>query len=194
MKYKNAVFALFAGLVAWAGSSNAAVVTASVDQDPIGISDTAVVELFLELGSGEVASVFDGVFDLNGLDTVATASLTAGGPTWDSSFGSIMGSRVTVSLTSDNLGGSRLVATLEVVGLAPGTFEVLFNDSTSASFDIDDPPFAEQVDITNADGELLGSVTVVPVPAALPLLGSALIGLVFGLKRGRWRGAVQRVV
>ncbi len=192
MNYNKVVFALFTGMVAWAGASNAAVVTASVDQDPIGINDTAVVELFLELGSGELASVFDGVFDLTGLDTVATASLTAGGSTWDSSFGSIMGSRVTVSLTSDNLGGDRLVATLEVVGLAPGTFEVLFNDETSASFDIDDPPFVEEVNITNADGDPLASVTVVPVPAALPLLGSALVGLAFGLKRGRQRGLIRR--
>lgn len=164
-------------MVTWGGAANAATLTAIPAMDELLIGQTTSLEIVLELDAGEVASVFEGRFNLGGLGSVANASLTAGGPTWSSSVGNISGTQAIVSLTSDNQGGNRLGATLGVTGLALGVFEVSLGSPTFASFDIDDPPFLQELDITNTTGEVLTSVNVVPLPSALVLLGSGLFGI-----------------
>ena len=151
---------LFLGLATWAGTSTAAQVTATVTNTPLLVNATTTVNIFLDLEAGEQASVFEGRFDLTGLGSVANASFTPGGPTWDSAFGSIQGDLATVSLTSGNTGGSRLVGSLDITGLAPGTFKVVLSSPTLAARDINVSPFLQDVPITTATGTVLVSVSV----------------------------------
>ena len=137
-------------MIPWVGTANAATITASAAMDEILIGQTTSLEIVLELDAGEEASVFEGRFDLGGFGTVADAGLNAGGPSWSSSFGNISGAQAIVSLTSDNQGGDRLVGTLGLTGLALGIFEFTLGSPTFASFDIDDPPILQDLDITNA--------------------------------------------
>ncbi|MEO0971750.1 MAG: hypothetical protein AAFX85_01550 [Pseudomonadota bacterium] len=162
--------------------SDAASITASVTESVIGVGESSTVNLFLSLAPGEEASVFEGRFGLSGLDTVATVALTPGGPTWTSVAGGINGGDAVVSLTSNNTGGDRLVAQLTVMGLSNGTLDILFADALAA-FDIPGPPFLDQLTLTNAMGDTLASVAVVPVPPALLLLLSGL-GLTAACRRG----------
>lgn len=182
--------ALLTGAAIWGGATNAAMLTGSVGNDTIGIGQSTMVDISLDLAAGEVASVFEGRFDLIGLGTVADASLAPGGSSWSSSFGNITGNQAIVSLTSDNIGSNRLVGSMEVTGLSYGTFEVRLGDPTFASFDTQTAPFLEPVNILMTDGDLLASVRVVPLPATLPLFGSALVGLAFGATRRRSRNQI----
>ena len=152
---------LFLGLTTWAGTSTAAQVTATVTNTPFLVNATTTVNIFLDLEAGEQASVFEGRFDLTGLGSVANVSLTPGGPTWDSSFGNIQGDLALVSLTStSSTGGSRLVGSLDITGLAPGTFKVVLSSPTLAARDINVSPFLQDVPITTATGTVLVSVSV----------------------------------
>ena len=182
---KSFIAAVLIGCIATGtGVANAATLDASVVKDTIQVGETTSVALALSLEAGEVASVFEGRFDLLGLGLVADANLVAGGPTWTSSFGNISGSsQAILSLTSDNQGGDRLVGSLQVTGVHPGIFEVALGDPTFAASDITTPPFLEDVNITNPIGEVLGSVQVVPIPAAVWLFGSGLLGLIGIAKR-----------
>jgi hypothetical protein len=158
---KHSLFiGLFLGLAAWAGTSTAAQVTATVTKNPILVNETTTVNIFLDLEAGEQASVFEGRFGLTGLGAVANASFTPGGPTWDSSIGSIQDTLATVSLTSSNTGGRRLVGSLDITALALGTFEVVLSSPTLASRDTDVPPFFEEVPIHTATGTVLVDVQV----------------------------------
>ncbi|MEO0971751.1 MAG: hypothetical protein AAFX85_01555 [Pseudomonadota bacterium] len=144
--------------------------------------DSAEVTVSLELDAAEVASVFEGRFDLLGLGGIANASLTPGGPTWNNVAGNINNGQAIVSLTSGNAAGTRLVATLQVTGVNPGTFDVLLASPTFAAFDIPSPPFTQDVPISNSPGELLARVVVaesVPIPPlAVVLLAGLLLGAV----------------
>jgi len=168
---KHSLFiGLFLGLVAWAGTSTAAQVTATVTNNPVLVNATTTVNIFLDLEAGEQASVFEGTFVLEGLGSVANASLTPGGSTWDSSFGSIQGNLATVSLTStSNTGGRRLVGSLDITALAAGAFKLVLSSPTLAARDTDVPPFFEDVPITTATGTVLVSVSVTK-SVALPWL------------------------
>ena len=169
----SAVFALLS-----ITTVNAASVSALITSDTLAINDTAQISLILHLGPGEEASVFEGIFNLNGLGTVASASLNSGGPSWPSAFGNIVGDQALLSLTSGNNAiSSRLLGAIDILALNPGTFDVIFNDATFAAFDIDVNPFIQDLALSNINGEVLASATVVPVPAALVLFLSGIGGL-----------------
>lgn len=163
---------------------NSASVSALISNDRLAVSDSAQVSLFLNLMPGEEASVFEGVFDFLGLNSVASVSLSSGGPSWSSSFGNIVGDQALLSLTSNNDGStSRLLGNIDVMALNPGTFDVVFNDATFAAFDIDVNPFIEDLALDNFNGQVLASATVVPLPAALVLFLSGLSGLALVSRR-----------
>ena len=177
MNWRGFIVGVIVAWMATCGAANAATITASAAKDVIEIGEATTVDIFLELDAVymEEASVFEGRFDFNGFGSVADAKLTSvGGPTWSSSFGNIVGTQAIVSLTSDNQGADRLLATLEVTGLAPGFFDVFVGSPTLASFDIDTTPYLQALNITNVTGDMLASVRVVPLPPTLVLLGPAL--------------------
>ena len=178
MNWRGIIVGVLVGWMAiWVGVANAATITASAAKDLIEIGEATTVDIVLELDAVfmEEASVFEGRFDFNGFGSVADAKFTSvGGPTWTSTLGNSVGTQAIVSLTSNNQGADRLLATLEVTGLAPGIFEVYLGSPTFAAFDIDNAPFLQELNITNATGDMLASVRVVPLPPTLILLGPAL--------------------
>jgi hypothetical protein len=165
------------------GQANAAFISANAELDQISIGEETTIDIILELGLTEEASVFEGRFNLFGLGVIASVDLEPGGPSWTSGVGNINDSQVILSLTSDNQGGDRLVASMLLTGLNPGTFEVILDDPTFASFDIDDPPYLQDIGITNTSGDVLASVNVVPIPGTLFLLAPALGILACNRKR-----------
>ena len=167
--------------------ARAATVSAVASVDTLSLNESAQISLFLNLDPTEEASVFEGVFNLNGLGSVADAALNVGGPTWSSSFGNIVGDQALLSLTSNNDStSSRLLGVLDVLALSPGVFEVVFDANTFASFDIDVSPFVQDLALSNFDGQVLASVAVVPVPPALVLFLSGLSGLsIISRRRGK---------
>ena len=157
-------------LFAWTQSAHAAFVSTNIGKSEISIAESTFIEIILDLDLTEQASTFEGRFDLVGFGTVASASLSEGGPTWSSSFGNITGDQAVVSLTSSNQGGNRLVATFDITGLSTGVFEIILAQPTEASFDLDVPPFIQDLNITNLDNSTLATIKVVPLPPALGLL------------------------
>jgi hypothetical protein len=193
MNWRGFIVGVIVGWMAtWVGAANAATITASAAKDLIEIGEATSMDIVLELDavSMEEASVFEGRFDFIGFGSVADATLTSvGGPTWTSTAGNIVGTQAIVSLTSSNQGADRLLATLEVTGLAPGIFEIFLGSPTFASFDIDEAPFLQDLNIINATGDMLASVTVVPLPPALVLLVGPALGVLTWSRRREPRGA-----
>ena len=154
--------------------SLAASVSAIAVSESIVVGESTDIEVRLDLGAGENASIFEGHFDLTGsgsvMEEVVPTDISAGGPTWGSSAAGVVGTQARVSMTSSNLGGSRLVATLTVTGMAAGTFQIEFGDGSFAQRDIDVAPFFEDVFLTTTTGSVLAIVTVAePVPALGPV-------------------------
>jgi hypothetical protein len=153
----------------------AADVSASAMSNSIGVGESTEIEVRLDLGAGELASIFEGRFDLVGsgsvIEDVVPLDLTAGGPTWGASAGGIVGTQAQVSMTSSNAGGSRLVATLTIVGMAAGTFQVELGSGSFAQRDLDVSPFFEDVALTTPTGSVLVTVTVTGGPQPVPALG-----------------------
>ncbi len=189
---KPTVLALLTGVSLWSGMASAAMISGYAENDVIGIGETTTVNITLELAPGEVASVFEGRFDLVGLGSVADANFTPGGTSWSSGFGNIVGTEAIASLTSDNIGDNRLIGSFDVTGVSVGAFDILLGSPTIASFDTATAPYLESLDITTDSGSSLASVQVVPLPATLPLFGSALVGLAFGTTRRRPRNILLR--
>jgi len=159
-------------------TASATLVSAQSSANILRPTESATISLFLELDRGETASVFEGVFSLSGHGSVASTTLTSGGPTWENSFGNILNNEILLSLTSNNIAGpSRQIATLDIQALTPGTYDLIFNDLSFAAFDTNVSPFFQDLPLPNVNGEVLTRITVVPVPAALVLFISALGGL-----------------
>jgi probable HAF family extracellular repeat protein len=148
--------------------ASAAKLTASVDASPIGVEETTVVRLFLDLEPDEEASVFEGVFDLNqtNLAVVIDETTLATGPTWESALCSVhfQSSKMLCSMTSENLGGRRLLVEFIVATLDLGTLRIRVSDSAPLLLqkDIEGPPFLEDVPLDNLPGEILASIPVAP--------------------------------
>ncbi len=138
----------------------------------------------MNLEVGEEASIFEGRLDLIGsgsvIEQVVPLDLLAGGPSWGTSAGGIVGSQAQVSMTSSNMGGSRLVATLTVVGMSAGTFQVELAAGSFAQRDLAAFPFFEDVSLTTPTGSALVSVTVVSAPQPVPTLGYLGAVMLFG--------------
>ena len=159
-------------------TASATIVSAQSSANILNTTESAQISLFLDLEIGETASVLEGVFRLSGHGSIANTILTAGGPSWSNSFGNIVNDEILLSLTSNNIGGpSRQIAILDIQALSPGTYELIYDDLSFASFDTNVSPFFQDLPLTNVDGEVLARITVVPIPAAMILYMSALSGL-----------------
>jgi len=160
---------------------SAASVSALASKSTIQIGESTTVDLLLNLGPEEAASVFEGTFPISGLDTVVSANISAIGPTWPNAASNILNDSALFSLTSNNNSDpTRLLATLGITGLSNGVSEITFDSSTFAAFDIPTFPFSQNLVLTNTSGEVLAGITVVPEPSAVLLL---LLGLGFLLCR-----------
>lgn len=188
MQIKQRVLRSLAGAIA-AGivlPASAASISASVSRSVLGIGESSTVELFLNLEAGETASVLEGVFGISGLGTVASGAITQTGPTWPNAASNILGGEALVSLTSDNDGAAqRSIATLSFTALSAGTLALSFDGRTFAAFDTAAFPFSQNLALSNAPGDLLASISVVPEPSALTLL--AVGASVLLMTRRGWR-------
>jgi hypothetical protein len=186
---------LAATLLLAAGSASAATISAVASGHGFLPNNAFDVDISLDLGVGEEASVFEGRFDLIGVGTVVqnlgSGDVLAGGPSWDSAFGNIVTSQLLLSLTSSNTGGSRLVGRVRVTGLASGIFQIRLASGTFAQRDIPAPPFVLDVPITTPPGTVLVEVQIdaPQVPALGPAGALALAGALAwtGRRRGRPR-------
>ena len=173
-------------LLAMAGRAPAAVIQATPSTDTIDAGEQVVVEVAVQLGAGETASIFEADFQLVGLGTIAGVTLVPGGPTWTSVDGSVAGGFAMVSLTSNNAGSTRRVGQLTVTGTQAGKLEVRLGADTILQRDIAASPFIENVPLATAAGTLLATINVVPEPDALALGASAAVALL-QLQRRRAR-------
>jgi len=168
-------------LLVLAGAAGAANITASPSASEVGVGDAFQIDLFLELESGEEASVFEAAFELGGLGVVAgNEDLTPGGPGWDGAAGDVTGTEAFVSAFSSNQGGSRLVGSLSLEALAPGVLQVVLGPFPLVQKDLAEDPFVEDVPLSTAVGATLASVTVPEPGGAALVLGAGLL-----LARGR---------
>lgn len=182
---KSAVVTFCSLLSFWAClSANAASVNAISSASEIGVGDTGQISVYLNLAPTEEASVFEGVFDIVGLGSIANVAVSDIGATWPNRASNILEDEARLSLTSNNDGtSSRLLARFEIEGVAPGALQVLFNDASFASYDLDEPPFIADLPLSNAQGEVLSAVQVVPLPGAGLFFMSALLPLLYGARR-----------
>lgn len=149
------------------------------------------VSIFLVLDPGELASVFEGVFDLTSSGFLETALLTNVEGEWASVAENTSGSQSTwsdLSEPSAGTDGMRLVAQWDVDGSlasAGDPFEVAVGAGTFAGTDLNVDPFFELIDISNPVGETLASVVAVPEPGTTALVALGLVGV--GIARSHRR-------
>ncbi|MEM7315189.1 MAG: hypothetical protein AAF497_18765 [Planctomycetota bacterium] len=171
-------------------TAHGASVTAIQSADVVALGETFTIDLFLNLEQGERASVFEGRFQMTGQNTVDIILLSEGGPSWDSSFGSLSNDSVNLSLASNNSPlTSRLLARLELSAANAGDFQLQFDQRTFASFDISEFPFIEDLPLANSPGEVLASVQTIPLPASgwAALSAFALLSLISIRRRKQGR-------
>ena len=174
--------------------ARAATISAFTNTLVIGVGSTATVELRLELAFLEDASIFEGHFDLVGLGSSADASvqLLGFGNTWDSPFGGISLTQLVLSLTSSsNRDDHSLLATIDVVGLAPGSFALVLATGTHVRRDIAVSPVFEELALDTVVGTTLVTIQVVPEPSTGFLVAAGLASL--GWFRKFSRGAHRRI-
>lgn len=136
------------------------------------ITGPHTIDIFLDLLDPEVASVFEGTFSVDILGgNGSTASLLAPSSS-DWNFGCFAGT-TTVSCTSDNAGGQRLVGHFDVDVASGDSLDIAWVTGFAAK-DIDDPPFVMDVPITTPEGTVLFST---PEPETTTLLLLGLSGL-----------------
>ena len=168
-------------------SARAADVTASLGSNSISVGETTSLSFYLDQLLDESISAFDAQITLMGDGATIPAvnrvpdPLTIG-DTWTVDQNVRFDSGVVLfSLSSDNIGGQRLLAEMEIFGVAPGEVSLVLTQA-AASMDIDVPPFSEPVPINNI-GQMLASITVVPEPSTFALVFLGLATLAAG--RGR---------
>lgn len=186
-----AAFALLLLLVA--SPARAATISVFTNNSIIALGSVATLEVRLQLDVSEVASIFEGKFDLVGLGSIGSVAIDplGFGTTWESAFGGIPGSQLLLSLTSSNRNDHVLLATIEITGLAPGIFELRLAPGTFLQRDTNTSPFFEDVPLGPAPGTTLASIQVVagiPEPATVFLMSLGLASL--GLLRRRSRRAL----
>jgi hypothetical protein len=167
-------------------TSSAASLTATALDEMLAPGGTTTVSVSLELGEGEVASVFEGTIQLMGSTLDVTSTITAPvsiGLSWPGALQNVQDDQVSLSLTSSNAGGNRLLASFEItVGQEAGTLTVLMLDGAFAQRDLDQPPFTMDVPIDNV-GLPLAQISI-PEPSTALLHMTALLTLM-GVRRFR---------
>jgi hypothetical protein len=166
-------------LAAGVSPVRAATITAFTNDSIIGVGSAASVEIRLQLDPLEFVSIFEGRFDLVGLgSTAAVAVQPLGfGSTWGTQFGGVTQSQLVLSLTSSNRDDHVLLATVDVVGLAPGFFDLLLAPGTLLQRDTNVSPFFEDVALGTTVGTNLISIQVIPEPSTGLLMGLGLLSL-----------------
>lgn len=206
MMKRSLVFLLAVGFAAiWAGqSAQAASFRVEVGATELLPGESTGVDLFLDLGAEEQASLFQGVFAAvgsGGASGVLSGSGTDGvidtrlavlggdiGNTWPNAAANRVdgNSGVSLSLTSDNTGGERLVLSLTLTASGAGTIDLVVSETGAlVQRDLSTPPFIEDVSVSNL-GSSLATINVVPEPGTVLLLGLGLGSLaLYGRRRTR---------
>jgi hypothetical protein len=171
-------------LAAGSQPAQAATISAVPSSGTFRPGESIEVDVFLNLAEGELASLVEGGFDFVGLGTVADARLAAIGDSWGGGAEPHVCCKPPwpfFSLTSVNVGGVRLLLTIGVDFVAPGTFEIIVPDAF-AQGDLDEPPFVVDVPISPL-GVPIASFTVIPEPSTVVLAAIGLALLAIGRKR-----------
>jgi len=170
---------LASGLVIGASPVNAATISAFTNDSIIGVGSVASVEIRLQLDALELASIFEGHFDLVGLGTAVSVSVDSEGfgNTWSTQFGSVTESQLVLSLTSSNRDDHILLGTIDVIGLTPGFFDLVLAPGTLLQRDTDTLPFFEDVAFDAVPGTTLVSIQVIPEPSTGLLVALGLASL-----------------
>jgi hypothetical protein len=190
-----------------AGAANAASIRVGVDGegslDPAAIKhldpgESTTLRIYLNLEGEEVASIFEAHFDLSmsgswgvtlDLSEVNPGIAPFGVGTWPNAVGNLTATRASVSLTSNNTGGERLVARLDITrnsDTPEDIFEVSLAPGMLVYMDIPAPPWAEPVEPvtcagTTCDGAQLFAAREPTAVPSISLAGFALLaGLVLG--------------
>jgi len=178
-----------------AGAAGAATIRVGVDGgasvDPELVDPcmpSCSVEIYLDLEAGEVASVFEADFDILmtgswtvtlDLSEVNPGVIPFGVGTWPNAVGNDTSTRISVSLTSENEGGERLVAQLDLVRdvpASPAVFELfLGSDSDEIIVAMDVTGGTQDVPLTSPN--LGARLFVTPEPSTSFLLLAGLMGL-----------------
>ena len=179
------------GLLALSHPASGAKLTAAVDggmpADPTVFHPSVspgVAEIYLNLDGppSEVASVFEGTFQvvLSGFVWDGFTTPTLG---WGPCESGTTSSSVTVSCTSGNAGGERLVGSFNFTrtGSDPSDFFSVVWDTGFAAKDLDEAPFIMDVPISTAQGTVLVRV---PEPGTAVLL---VLGLAYAARTGARR-------
>lgn len=174
----GAAFAFAVGCAA-----QAAVLTATPASSSVAAGEDVQIELLVELGAGEVASIFEADFELVGVGVVADVALEAGGPTWSQVEGNVAGGFASLSLTSSNQPGTRRLGLLTVTGVAGGVLEVRLGEGAILQRDTNSDPFIADVPLATEPETLLASIEVVPEPAATLASLAALVSLAWLARR-----------
>ena len=182
----GAAVAVTAALLVTATSAQAAFITVGINDDtpydPTIIGTLPAVQagdevsIFLQLAPGEVASVLEAAFGTEGgISSFAPPSNVD----WDfGCFGNTVGGASLVSCTSNNAPGQRLAGVFTVED--PLGFVVTLA-SADVLRDIDEPPFADSVNLRTPIGTVLA--VGVPEGGTLFLMASGLLGLGLASRR-----------
>jgi hypothetical protein len=188
-----------------ASAARAAIVRVGIDGGPSQVaplndacSTACTLDVYVDLDDGSLspvdreASVFQVDFDLQTTGTWdVSLDMSAVDPevdpigvgSWSDAVGSLTSSRVSVSLTSDNLGGERLVLQLQLVPPAiPAVGDQLSLDLTSDSARIivarDEGGVVLPVSLTDPAPDSPIAVVPEPAPGLMLAVGAAaLVGL-----------------
>jgi hypothetical protein len=138
------------------------------------------INIYLDFGDPDVASIFEGTFAVEVAGGGGTTATLLAPSSSDWNAGCFAGA-TTVSCTSDNAGGSRLVGNYSV-DIAPGDYLAIRWVTGFAAMDINDPPYTLDIPITTPEGTTLFAT---PEPGTALLLAAGLSWL--NVKRTRKR-------